>query len=281
MIGREFIAAAAEGLVVGDVGAALPQLSRGDVIGKEPGQPERVVAEMHQHPEAALTAGGLEVLQDVHEIVMPLIIVPVDAPRAIAVTERHEHRRQVVGEVAIIDATPPQRMPHHHVEEEVVGRHQQRAHREQPLGQLGIVEQDVGALALQAALEGAPAGRRPAAEQQEHEVEIVGAEAAPGVRSYHRFPQWTQAKLVIRVLHLASGREWRGGERQVWFLARALAQHPVDQALLTSRGSELARRVRAAGVRVIEVEWDLGLDPTSALRHYMRKAGQSGTGARP
>ena len=66
---------------------------------------------------------------------------------------------------------------------------------------------------------------------------------------------------MIRVLHLASGREWRGGERQVWFLARALAQHPVSQALLTSRGSELANRVRAAGVRVIEVEWDLGLDP--------------------
>jgi len=66
---------------------------------------------------------------------------------------------------------------------------------------------------------------------------------------------------VIRVLHLASGREWRGGERQVWFLARALAEHPVDQALLTSRGSELARRVRTAGVRVIEVDWDLGLDP--------------------
>lgn len=66
---------------------------------------------------------------------------------------------------------------------------------------------------------------------------------------------------MIRVLHLASGREWRGGERQVWFLARALAAHPVDQAVLTSRGSELAHRVHAAGVRVIEVDWDLGLDP--------------------
>jgi glycosyltransferase involved in cell wall biosynthesis len=66
---------------------------------------------------------------------------------------------------------------------------------------------------------------------------------------------------VIRVLHVASGREWRGGERQVWFLTRALAQQPVDQALLTSRGSELARRASAAGVRVIEVDWDMGLDP--------------------
>ncbi len=66
---------------------------------------------------------------------------------------------------------------------------------------------------------------------------------------------------MIPLLHLASGREWRGGERQVWFLTRALTSYPVEQALLTSRGSELARRVRAAGVRVIEVEWDLGLDP--------------------
>jgi len=66
---------------------------------------------------------------------------------------------------------------------------------------------------------------------------------------------------VIRVLHVASGREWRGGERQVWFLARALAAQSVEQTLLTCRGSELARRVSAAGVRVIEVDWDLGLDP--------------------
>ncbi len=66
---------------------------------------------------------------------------------------------------------------------------------------------------------------------------------------------------MIRVLHVASGREWRGGERQVWFLARALARHPIDQAVLTSRDSELARRARASGLRVIEAQWDLGLDP--------------------
>ena len=66
---------------------------------------------------------------------------------------------------------------------------------------------------------------------------------------------------MIRVLHLASGREWRGGERQVWFLMRELARHPVDQALLTCRGSELASRVRATGARVIEVDWGMGLDP--------------------
>lgn len=70
---------------------------------------------------------------------------------------------------------------------------------------------------------------------------------------------------MIRVLHVASGREWRGGERQVWFLTRALARSPIDQALLTSRGSELARRARSAGVRVVEADWDMGLDPRALL----------------
>ena len=109
-----------------------------------------------------LPARGLEVLQDVDEVAVPLIIVPVDAPCAVPVTEGHQHRRQVVGEVAVVDAAPSQRMPHDHVEEQVVGWHQERAHREQPLGQLGIVEQDVGTLALAAdarARAGAPPTR--------------------------------------------------------------------------------------------------------------------------
>ena len=63
------------------------------------------------------------------------------------------------------------------------------------------------------------------------------------------------------VLHVASGREWRGGERQVWLLARALTHLGVPQHLVTANGSALARRARAAGVTVTEVPWELGLDP--------------------
>ena len=29
--------------------------------------------------------------------------------------------------------------------------------------------------------------------------------------------------MTLRIVHVASGREWRGGQRQVWLLARALA----------------------------------------------------------
>ena len=64
-----------------------------------------------------------------------------------------------------------------------------------------------------------------------------------------------------RIVHVASGREWRGGQRQVWLLARALARMDMKQVVVTGRGTELARRVRAAGVRVRPAAWRLGLDP--------------------
>jgi len=55
----------------------------------------------------------------------------------------------------------------------------------------------------------------------------------------------------VRVLHVDSGREFRGGQDQVRLLARELAGTPeVEQRLVTRRGSELARRVAAAGIAV-------------------------------
>lgn len=71
----------------------------------------------------------------------------------------------------------------------------------------------------------------------------------------------------MRVLHVASGREWRGGQRQVLLLARGLAGVPdVDSAVMTGRGTLLAARLRDAGVTVHEVPWGPGLDPRVAVR---------------
>ncbi|HEX6105538.1 MAG TPA: glycosyltransferase [Gemmatimonadales bacterium] len=63
------------------------------------------------------------------------------------------------------------------------------------------------------------------------------------------------------VLHVASSREWRGGQRQVWLLARELARLGLSQRVLTGAGSELARRLEASGVPVRAVRWRAGLDP--------------------
>jgi L-malate glycosyltransferase len=67
--------------------------------------------------------------------------------------------------------------------------------------------------------------------------------------------------VTLAVVHVASGREWRGGQRQVWLLARELHQQGQPQVVVTGGDSELARRLRASGVRVRGVNWQAGLDP--------------------
>jgi glycosyltransferase involved in cell wall biosynthesis len=66
----------------------------------------------------------------------------------------------------------------------------------------------------------------------------------------------------MRVLQVDSGREWRGGQQQVWLLTRELARHAaVEQVLVTRQDSELARRVAAENVPVHGTAWEIGLDP--------------------
>jgi glycosyltransferase involved in cell wall biosynthesis len=68
--------------------------------------------------------------------------------------------------------------------------------------------------------------------------------------------------VTLRVVHVASGREWRGGQRQVWLLARELSRMSVvDQVVITGAGSQLARRLIDDRVPVHEVSWKIGLDP--------------------
>ncbi|HEX9283775.1 MAG TPA: glycosyltransferase [Gemmatimonadales bacterium] len=66
----------------------------------------------------------------------------------------------------------------------------------------------------------------------------------------------------LRVLHVDSGRAYRGGQNQVRLLLRELAREGggLEQRLVTSGGGELARRV-AALVPVVPVPWTIGLDP--------------------
>ena len=76
--------------------------------------------------------------------------------------------------------------------------------------------------------------------------------------------------MTVRVLHVASGREWRGGQNQTLLLARELAALGLTQTCITSGGSELARRLARIGVPVREVTWRLSLDPR-VLRSIRRE----------
>ncbi|HYF39092.1 MAG TPA: glycosyltransferase [Gemmatimonadales bacterium] len=67
--------------------------------------------------------------------------------------------------------------------------------------------------------------------------------------------------MIPRVVHVASGREWRGGQRQVWLLARELRRQGIPQTVVTGSDSELARRLRESGITVRGAAWTVGLDP--------------------
>lgn len=67
-----------------------------------------------------------------------------------------------------------------------------------------------------------------------------------------------------RIVHIASGREWRGGQKQAWLLARELQDLGCPQVVVTGIGTELERRLRAEQVDVRAVGWQAGLSPAAA-----------------
>lgn len=67
-----------------------------------------------------------------------------------------------------------------------------------------------------------------------------------------------------RIVHVASGREWRGGQKQAWLLARELRRLECPQVVVTGIGTELEQRLRAEGVDVHAVGWQAGLSPAAA-----------------
>jgi glycosyltransferase involved in cell wall biosynthesis len=73
----------------------------------------------------------------------------------------------------------------------------------------------------------------------------------------------------VRILHVDSGREYRGGQNQVRLLTRELARvRGVEQRVVTQRGSELARRIAAHGVELRGVPWGPSLDPRALWQVY-------------
>lgn len=67
--------------------------------------------------------------------------------------------------------------------------------------------------------------------------------------------------MPVRVLHVDSGRDWRGGQRQVFLLAEGLRASGYEPLVVAPPGSPLLHRLRAAGLAAAGVrmrgEWDL------------------------
>lgn len=74
----------------------------------------------------------------------------------------------------------------------------------------------------------------------------------------------------MRIVAVASGREWRGGQHQVLLLATGLAATGIEIVVVTGGDTLLAERLRAADVAVEPVHWSAGLDPRVMLRLMAR-----------
>jgi glycosyltransferase involved in cell wall biosynthesis len=68
-------------------------------------------------------------------------------------------------------------------------------------------------------------------------------------------------RMPLRILHIDAGRDWRGGQRQVWLLAQGLRTRGHEPLVVGVPDSPLLQRLRARGVAVAAVpmraDWDL------------------------
>ena len=70
----------------------------------------------------------------------------------------------------------------------------------------------------------------------------------------------------MNIVHVARGRDWRGGERQVLRLMLALAGEPgLAQSLFTNADCPLARAAADAGLLVHPAAWRAGPDPRALV----------------
>lgn len=70
----------------------------------------------------------------------------------------------------------------------------------------------------------------------------------------------------MRVLHVNTERTWRGGEQQVLYLMRGLAERGVPQAIACQPGSPMAARAREHGLAVHELRMVGEIDIPAARR---------------
>lgn len=70
----------------------------------------------------------------------------------------------------------------------------------------------------------------------------------------------------MRVLHVDTERGWRGGERQVFWLARELARRGHECVVAARAGEPMAVRAAAVGVEVVDCRPATEFDPIAAWR---------------
>ena len=135
-------------VVVGQIGPPFAGASSGDVVRKQPREPEAVVAEMRAQQEGPFpgVVEPHEVLHHVDQIVVSLVVAAADADVPVVIAELEQQGGQVVGQRSVVDPGGAQRVAHRHVGEQRRRRDHERAQGQEGGEQAGLVEQLVGSL---------------------------------------------------------------------------------------------------------------------------------------
>ena len=140
---------------------------------------------MDHHLEAAVSGGGFEVRQDVHQIAVSLVVIPVNSPGAVSLAEFQQQGSEIVGQVAFLEARTAQGLANQDVKEERLGRKQHRTDGQQSFEQIGRIEQRIGSLSRQPPLQICTTVRGAAAQKQDHQLQVCRSQAAPRIRTDH------------------------------------------------------------------------------------------------
>ena len=174
-------------VIIRNIWTTVPSSARGDIIREEPGEPECVVAQMCHDLKASLAIAGVEVCQDIHQVDMLLVIMSGDAERTLSFAEGEHQRREIIGQVTVIEVRCAQEMAHRYIEKQPFARRQHGAHRHELIEEVWRIEERIGTvlgkpmLQLATTLPGTPAQHR------QHQVDITRLQTTAQIGTDHGF----------------------------------------------------------------------------------------------
>ncbi len=78
-----------------------------------------------------------------------------------------------------------------------------------------------------------------------------------------------EAKTAVRIVHIDSGKFWRGSQKQIWLLSRTQMKKGLDCWVVGRPNSPLLKQCRDSNIRTLGVKVRFEVDPI-ALGNYLR-----------
>ena len=185
MVGGQPKATLSHHLEIPQIGAAATPSPLFDVIGEEPAQPQRIIAEMGSGQKTSRIIATLQFVPQRRERVIRRVVMFGDLPRPLPDSEVQQDRGDVIGHGFFLFARRAQRVSHQYVGEERERGMRPLPRAEEPFEQLRIIEQRVESLIDQLGLGVVLRAARTAGHEPHHQLSISAPQPSACVRENH------------------------------------------------------------------------------------------------